>query len=203
MLLRPFTDSLQWSHVLTNVETKRVSESHFVCKCPSMEPRPHERGNPPLYRSTGRGEKSFNGATSSRTWKLTPPSRMSPGLRLLQWSHVLTNVETILPTGDAVASKQSFNGATSSRTWKPSSTRQTTSPTSTFLQWSHVLTNVETKRRAAGRPVPSLPSMEPRPHERGNAESGREDLVAEVFLQWSHVLTNVETQDGPRRRFSL
>src|ERR1043166_4649957 len=108
-----------------------------------MEPRPHERGN---SRKKGHNLGSacgFNGATSSRTWKplrqvkrdlpqvwasmeprhhepvnppLNPP-RPWPHISL-QWSHVLTNVETLRVIS-----------------------RYTSHPK---LQWSHVLTNVET-----------------------------------------------------------
>ena len=58
-----------------------------------MEPRPHERGK--VINQTGKGKQSecFNGATSSRTWKVG--GRVQVGQRLrLQWSHVLTNVES-------------------------------------------------------------------------------------------------------------
>src|ERR1700750_2634816 len=60
----------------------------------SMEPRPHERGNrlPVLWvRRVGR---RFNGATSSRTWKLIRVTLKRDAPTTLQWSHVLTNVET-------------------------------------------------------------------------------------------------------------
>ena len=61
---------LQWSHVLTNVESTLVLPNDDPSAGASMEPRPHERGkgqsrvNEARLR-TGR----FNGATSSRTWK--------------------------------------------------------------------------------------------------------------------------------------
>src|SRR5438105_2877928 len=85
----------------------------------SMEPRPHERGNATRFRSAASARHCFNGATSSRTWKpylrraiLFPdlqrfngatssrtwkrqPSLSCPtSAAWLQWSHVLTNVET-------------------------------------------------------------------------------------------------------------
>src|SRR5215213_3575250 len=62
---------LQWSHVLTNVETPRGRGMLEGAPRTSMEPRPHERGN----ERTG----------------LPGPLRDRGGL---QWSHVLTNVET-------------------------------------------------------------------------------------------------------------
>src|SRR5262249_23020572 len=110
--------------------------------------------------------RSFNGATSSRTWKPVEHRNDSPGhlasmeprplergnietacllilpVSMLQWSHVLSNVETT-QTISTSQKKQRFNGATSSRTWKLPRTQ---------IQG--------TARRIA--------SMEPRPLERGN-----------------------------------
>src|SRR5262249_7708235 len=87
-------EKLQWRHVLANVETFR-SQSE-----------------------ADREGQSFNGATSSRTWKLLPPKRIRRFLRRLQWSHVLSNVET--------SGLRAQPGRRS------------------VLQWSHVLSNVET-----------------------------------------------------------
>ena len=108
-----------------------------------MEPRPHERGNPSSARRWRRSPSSFNGATSSRTWKLL---------------RELLNYET-----------------------------------NESLQWSHVLTNVETRRVAGLDDGQALPSMEPRPHERGNHSHPCKETETSPWLQWSHVLTNVET----------
>src|ERR1043166_8347969 len=83
-----------------------------------MEPRPHERGNAAITLDA------------------------SAGMFLLQWSHVLTNVETGARPSPPEDAPGRFNGATSSRTWKPTSAPNC----STYL----------------------LASMEPRPHERGN-----------------------------------
>ncbi len=60
----------------------------------------------------------------------------------LQWSHVLTNVETAFLV-------QFFREHV-------------------LLQWSHVLTNVETSGATIDGIVVEIASMEPRPHERGN-----------------------------------
>src|SRR5215213_5974 len=88
-------DYLQWSHVLTNVETADVLGRLRGRQGPSMEPRPHERGNHRRLTLNARlHDATFNGATSSRTWK--PQTLPRPH-----------------PRADA------FNGATSSRTWKP------------------------------------------------------------------------------------
>src|ERR1043166_3862149 len=158
---------LQWSHVLTNVETRRLP----------ARLRRHHNG--------------FNGATSSRTWKPFFDFAGQPGRHLLQWSHVLTNVETQGAARES-SGRTCFNGATSSRTWKRSGRRRPRATRICFngatssrtwnhvplapppavtpaqLQWSHVLTNVETSAAASAKRPWSA-------------------------LQWSHVLTNVET----------
>src|ERR1043166_2545097 len=108
-----------------------------------MEPRPHERGNTTATRPTSmppssfngatssrtwkrshdprgaRHKRSFNGATSSRTWKLVLLGGPDAEVERLQWSHVLTNVETPRRLSRCFLRPQGFNGATSSRTWKP------------------------------------------------------------------------------------
>ena len=158
--------TLQWSHVLTNVESALSKDTfdkfiisfngatssrtwkdawetlNTLTPRASMEPRPHERGKTiqRVRRETSSG--SFNGATSSRTWKVQRASRKGTTITSLQWSHVLTNVER--------RAKSSRNGC------------------GKMLQWSHVLTNVE-------RPQRAWPSGQLR------------------MLQWSHVLTNVES----------
>ena len=130
----------------------------------SMEPRPHERGKPFQPRRQHHAQSSFNGATSSRTWKENEFSIAKLEMR-------------------------SFNGATSSRTWKGETTRLRSKPRN-WLQWSHVLTNVESwlhgETASANKRLqwshvltnvergwsyavlsPLDASMEPRPHERG------------------------------------
>ena len=207
---------LQWSHVLTNVERLPVRQMLARRQAASMEPRPHERGK--VLQATDldiaveatltlqwshvltnverkvlacrvRRQASFNGATSSRTWKGGLAGFSSTvGLR--------------------------FNGATSSRTWKVTPGRyfwdcQVASmeprphergkvacqrrslshcPT---LQWSHVLTNVESRRASPKHFRRQSASMEPRPHERGKLQL-IERMNERERLQWSHVLTNVE-----------
>src|SRR2546423_6976805 len=135
---------LQWRRVLTNVETRS------------------------WRRARGAHQGCFNGATSSRTWKLTEAGMRYIHGEGLQWSHVLTNVETRL-ADEAIAR---YAGASmeprphergnpvvlSANRYSPS-----------VLQWSHVLTNVET------RPSTRMPAS------------------LTTALQWSHVLTNVET----------
>src|SRR5579885_1479525 len=45
--------TLQWSHVLTNVETSAAVVVWLMENDPSMEPRPHERGNQGLRLASG------------------------------------------------------------------------------------------------------------------------------------------------------
>ena len=106
-----------------------------------MEPRPHERGKSVSRKRPSASISSFNGATSSRTWKVQTPSRLAFGVG-------------------------SFNGATSSRTWKA---KQNPAMAAVIakLQWSHVLTNVESPSFIVDFCSRTSASMEPRPHERG------------------------------------
>ena len=181
--------SLQWSHVLTNVESGQIDDEPESEDWASMEPRPHERGKRCFNANSKQCRNCFNGATSSRTWKVRAATRPKtlwssfngatssrtwkewhPTLRRwlsvrLQWSHVLTNVESRFRQR-LRAALVSFNGATSSRTWKGGQCLQ---------------------RTDAGK----LASMEPRPHERGKSKSRLRDCAGRE-LQWSHVLTNVE-----------
>ena len=84
---------------------------------------------------------------------------------LLQWSHVLTNVETAAwppPFSVTVASMEPRpheRGNGFAEAGKMPSGK---------LQWSHVLTNVETYEHHHQRGHQAKASMEPRPHERGN-----------------------------------
>ena len=132
-----------------------------------MEPRPHERG------------------------KLSTTPRLNTA-HLLQWSHVLTNVERLCILAKAKKASNCFNGATSSRTWKASQSYQ--SPLHLYaLQWSHVLTNVERFPARLPGAVAGAASMEPRPHERGKLVACPLLSCGYQLLQWSHVLTNVES----------
>src|SRR5690606_11216419 len=89
-------------------------------------------------------------------------------LGVLQWCHVLADVETRPPMGGDEQRHRGFNGATSSRTWKRRPTRRSSAPSPRFngatpsrtwklgsggtwgttcssqLQWCHVLADVET-----------------------------------------------------------
>src|SRR5438105_11175460 len=48
---------------------KRSLPNYPYAVAASMEPRPHERGNAAAPLPVGSTSTSFNGATSSRTWK--------------------------------------------------------------------------------------------------------------------------------------
>ncbi len=202
---------LQWSHVLTNVESSRP-----------RSPKQHERTLQWSHVLTNVERRllllpwlwlrRFNGATSSRTWKAVCTVRSNTDEKL-QWSHVLTNVERFdhlkRPRRD-----DCFNGATSSRTWKAARIEQPAQPkrasmeprphergknsgailnsSSSTLQWSHVLTNVESHfpanrfdHRGAGFNGATSSRT-------WKAETSRSVFVCEGELQWSHVLTNVE-----------
>ena len=94
----------------------RMLNTQCTWSSASMEPRPHERGKSVDVGNPFAWRRSFNGATSSRTWKgITadfdvarlfasmeprPHERGKCNLPFsasiaaqLQWSHVLTNVE--------------------------------------------------------------------------------------------------------------
>ena len=115
----PSAALLQWGHVVVDVEGRRVGFS------------------------TSWMANSFNGATSSSTWKaawehvLLPrvqrasmgPRRrrrgrlhrcVSNGLgpKKLQWGHVVVDVEGAALLCDGARQERGFNGATSSSTWK-------------------------------------------------------------------------------------
>ena len=115
--VRIWRQSLQWSHVLTNVERRKTGRRLSViwdCFNGATSSRTWKANARPEQRRTRR---RFNGATSSRTWKgglSVAGGGRQPGL---QWSHVLTNVESLRRRQCLGQHRQ--------------------------LQWSHVLTNVE------------------------------------------------------------
>src|SRR5579885_898786 len=109
----------------------------------SMEPRPHERGNFTVARL---GRRLLPASMEPRPHERGNPLGAGQGVTNalgLQWSHVLTNVETRQCTPRSCRAYKCFNGATSSRTWKR-------------------------RRRGPAPPERAPASMEPRPHERGN-----------------------------------
>src|SRR5882672_4936044 len=90
----------------------------------------------------------FNGATLSRTWKLERDLEGETGLRVLQWSHAQSNVET-RQIGNNLGQRIG-------------------------LQWSHAQSNVETWKGRRDRPASRISaSMEPRSVERGNSAQSK------------------------------
>ena len=132
---------LQWSHVLTNVESLKMERLDLATLAASMEPRPHERGKT-RSRSRGCGKACFNGATSSRTWKVFAGFDAVRRCWLASMEPRPHERGKPPPPGGTYSPFAGFNGATSSRTWKALS--------ETWVQNGCF--------RA---------SMEPRPHERG------------------------------------
>src|SRR5437762_1555857 len=96
-----------------------------------------------VKRNGRRKNKRFNGATSSRIWKLLPSSSDLPRFLLLQWSHILTDMET--------------------------PTRASTLTAATFASMEPHPHGYGNRRLRATRSVPSYASMEPHPHGYGNA----------------------------------
>src|ERR1043166_2697875 len=132
-----------------------------------MEPRPHERGNARgPHAPTPRGELQWSHVLTNVETRLR--SQIESENSTLQWSHVLTNVETSGWPASLRTLRRCFNGATSSRTWQRSTISEPSSQVKP-LQWSHVLTNVETALTSKRWPSRVKASMEPRPHERGNS----------------------------------
>src|ERR1043166_8753199 len=184
--------TLQWSHVLTNVETTTARTRSRPYRSASMEPRPHERGNCPVVLLTCSGASGFNGATSSRTWKRGHNSR-----RLRR--NVPASME---PRPHERGNRRRVVGADlciwasmEPRPHERGNRRAALTPRGCAwtLQWSHVLTNVETRRGGPYMSGATRASMEPRPHERGNTPLPGFCRTSRTSLQWSHVLTNVET----------
>ncbi len=99
------------------------------------------------------------------------PAATAPHRKVLQWSHVLTNVERLISGEQDLTAQTGFNGATSSRTWK--------AKTVPGLNWIDGA------------------SMEPRPHERGKSlVTALRDLLSEGFNGATSSRTWKETRFG-------
>ena len=111
--------SLQWGHVLSNVET--------TCR-PGIFCGPVRR---------------FNGATFFQTWKRLLAEIDRPNAQKLQWGHVLSNVET-RPRVSRPSTRRS--ASMGPRSFKRGNALRilTESDCVKLLQWGHVLSNVET-----------------------------------------------------------
>ncbi len=156
---------LQWSHVQSNVERSTqmgVSEKIVGFNGATFNRTWRARWWPhPTLTSSG-----FNGATFNRTWRGVMGRRVELAPSALQWSHVQSNVESIVEEHHVRLHLRSFNGATFNRTWREARL-EPGFPDGLKLQWSHVQSNVE----------------------RG---SWRSATCASTGLQWSHVQSNVE-----------
>ena len=144
-----------------------------------MEPRPHERGKLGMPPKRSRAILRFNGATSSRTWKAVNATQTKRRQRKLQWSHVLTNVESRLCVEHVPAEPARFNGATSSRTWKEYFTRKGCLLCRRSFNGA---TSSRTWKEADGvsQSECTFASMEPRPHERGKDDTWEVECVEVV-----------------------
>ena len=142
-----------------------------------MEPRPHERGNPSLISPVSPVDTCFNGATSSRTWKLK-----------VQRENLAAELASMEPRpherGNGAEGEGRERREFASMEPRPhergNACSASLSPRTRSLQWSHVLTNVETRPlRASPRRHTGAASMEPRPHERGNERRGLRETPLE------------------------
>ncbi len=134
----------------------------------------------------------FNGATSSSTWKACAACIGDAAFQVLQWGHVVVDVEgkpehyeiarrrlasmgprrrrrgRAEPRTGASSASPGFNGATSSSTWKVASCLDDCAAQGDALQWGHVVVDVEGLFDIAG---------------------GTTGLWT---LQWGHVVVDVE-----------
>ena len=109
---------LQWSHALTRVETSSGPDQSGQGLA-SFNGATHSRAWKREYLCEAYNPVyGFNGATHSRAWKLRHLAIRRALIRLLQWSHALTRVET--------------------------KSQSKLRDTAMALQWSHALTRVET-----------------------------------------------------------
>ena len=180
---------LQWGHVLLDVERRgaglvtagsisasmgprpvgrgEVSWTSRLCAadCASMGPRPVGRGEDAIIARGRPFTAGFNGATSCWTWRERAPPTRRGRQNLLQWGHVLLDVERRQP-----------------RAWLPAHVLASMGPrpvgrgelgskdgalTVFLLQWGHVLLDVERSTGDAAVCSGTPASMGPRPVGRG------------------------------------
>ncbi len=115
----------------------------------SMEPRSFKRGNASSASSLTISRSGFNGATFFQTWKRPLERAQFTTKPLLQWSHVLSNVETSRLTVRVQRVAAASMEPRSFKRGNPFGPKRKRWPQA-VLQWSHVLSNVETSRGAAG-----------------------------------------------------
>ncbi len=188
LTLRWKCSSLQWSHVLTNVERAVKKVKGRVILGASMEPRPHERGKLILIttyirrdqasmepRPHERGKELLNNGErlpAEASMEPRPHERGKCRAAALKRAQSVASMEPrphergkidLGKLGLFIA--KCFNGATSSRTWKAFCRSASSARTRCFngatssRTWKVLGTQF--------RPAPECASMEPRPHERG------------------------------------
>ncbi len=179
--LRPdSTESLQWSHAHSSVET-----SSDVSDLANQ-----------LLR--------FNGATLIQAWKpdVANSGFDSAGLPL-QWSHAHSSVETMSSRSLALQrpgfTRDASIGATLIQAWKQDRYRGAATNVNTKLQWSHAHSSVETRTMCPDDCAAcAIASMEPRSFKRGNcrartvamrsAQASMEPRSFKRGNHWQHVV---------------
>ena len=144
----PFS-RLQWGHDPKIVENSKTVRERSGRRYPSMGPRPEDRGKPRSKRSIRTGSRSFNGATTRRSWKTRrrrsehhAGQRPSMGPRPEDRGKRDARV-------DGAACRRAFNGATTRRSWKTLGSRYDLIDV-WFLQWGHDPKIVENTRAVTG-----------------------------------------------------
>ena len=93
LLMRGLNQSLQWSHDVTVVEIYPGAGAKAEAHVASMEPRRHRRGDKKPKTIVILRFMSFNGATTSPSWRCRQISNSGIQTHTLQWSHDVTVVE--------------------------------------------------------------------------------------------------------------
>ena len=164
---RELYPSLQWSHGLAAVETRRV-------------PLRSEQSSP------------FNGATALQPWKLRLGGSIKGGTDGLQWSHGLAAVETgEVERGQRSLGVPSMEPRPCSRgnAGRVAGLGRRVGPSMEPRPCSRG--NAGWSRKSRPR---RSPSMEPRPCSRGNHRGHLNWIACGWVLQWSHGLAAVETR---------
>ena len=141
---------------------------------PSMEPRPFDRGNegPDDFRCKKCHLQWSHGHSTVETRSLRPPGEpvttFNGATAIRPWKH--------RPARPCGWRQTAFNGATAIRPWKQRSS-MFSQPAPSSLQWSHGHSTVETFQGDWGCRSRLVPSMEPRPFDRGN-EGSRQSVAS-------------------------
>ncbi len=143
---------------------------------------------------------------------------------MLQWGHVVVDVEGRRRGDRPIGVASRFNGATSSSTWKAGCALRSLASRSSFngatssstwkapLWWvwsREFVASMGPRRRRRGRDRPGIPwgpgtvaaSMGPRRRRRGRGCWPRGSVPATV-LQWGHVVVDVEGKARAARRLN-